>query len=130
MSLIIFIFIYGTVFTLDILFSLWYVPKKPKGDYWKIVVFLITAAVIIYCGLHVVTDWYRIFYLIPFFWFLYWQLKDFILGYIWHKDFLYLSNHFPDSLFGKDDGGWLTLIRAIGMAITFPLLAYIYYGGF
>lgn len=129
MSLIIFTAIYITVFVLDILFSLWYVPKKPKNDKWKIIVFLITAIIIVLCGLQVVTDWYRIFYLLPFYCFLYWQAKDFTLGIIWHKNPLYLSkNHWPDSMFGSGDGGWLALIRAFGMAITFPLINYIHYG--
>lgn len=129
MSIIIFTAIYVTVFILDILFSLWYVPKKPTTDKWKVIVFLITAIIIILCGLKVVTDWYRIFYLLPFYWFFYWQAKDFTLGIVWHKNPFYLSvNHWPDSMFGSGDGSWLAVIRVFGMGITFPLLNYIHYG--
>lgn len=124
MKLYKFIILLYLVFIVDITFSLLYVPTKPSSDYWKISVFMIDAIIVVYFGLKVVRDWYRLPFLLLTPLFIYWQLKDSMLGFIWHQDLLYLSNHWPDCYFGAGDGGWLLIIRAMGAFVCSGLLRY------
>lgn len=86
------------VFILDIAFSLVYVPRNKKGDYWKITVFSIIGFIALITGMFVIHKWWQIFNLIAWPAVAYWQLKDSILGLIWHRNLFYMSeNHWPDN---------------------------------
>ena len=108
------LFILLGVFLGDILFNLYYVPRKPKGDYWKVIVFVIAGVIVSYFGLKVVSDWYRLPLLLFSPCVFYWQAKDSLLGAIWHRDLFYQSNHWPDSVIKRYlDGYQLAFIRLL-----------------
>ena len=125
MSIYAFIFVLTGVFLADISFSIWYVPKKPKGDYWKVIIWLIAGAITVYFGVKVVNEWWMLIYLLPTPLLIYWQLKDSFLGYYWHKNIFYLSKHWPDCYFAEGDGKWKMVIILMAAFVFSGLWVYL-----
>ena len=126
MNLLPWIIIVLVVFTCDIAFSIFYVRTKPKGDYWKIPIWIIVVSIITFFGLKVVSEWYYIFHLLITPGFIYGAAKNAVLGNYWHNDPWYLSeNHWPDKLFIKTGGKRLFILNMVAAFVFSGLWYYL-----